>query len=55
MTDDERGTGEVANESAEHRGDIAYEPPRLAVIGSLEQLTQGSGIGGNDTAGFSEA
>jgi hypothetical protein len=27
---------------------LAYEPPRLALIGSLEELTQGGGAKGSD-------
>lgn len=30
-------------------GEYAYEPPRLSVLGSVEELTLGSGVGFPDT------
>jgi hypothetical protein len=49
MTDQERGAEQAGDETSD-RKDLAtvYEPPRLAVIGSLEELTHGAGGGGPD-------
>jgi hypothetical protein len=47
MNDQERRTDEAGHEIAEQNDDATgYEAPRLAVIGSLEELTQGApGLG----------
>jgi hypothetical protein len=55
MTEQERRAGQASNEASDRQDEAhGYEPPRLVVMGSLEELTRGTAGGATDPNGFSE-
>jgi hypothetical protein len=49
VADNESRAGDRLDQGLELEAEKGYEPPKLAVIGSLEELTQGVGIAISDS------
>jgi hypothetical protein len=55
MRDTARHAGHAFDEDSDRHGDASrYEPPRLVVMGSLEELTRGNATAATDGGAFSE-
>jgi hypothetical protein len=54
MTDQERRAGEGSHEAPDRHDDASpFDPPRLVVMGSMEELTRGNTTAGTEGS-FSE-